>query len=151
MTHRIPATPWAEQLVQSIFQSCSSIPSEYMISPSFRHFFLDSSPWPVCCPQGKGIQIAHSVMVDDCSGALFVADRENARVLRFAMGSPSRKHTGVATLSRFGQVYAITMGPYGTLLALCWDRQTDKSWVVEVAINEGEALTLGPAYHQIPA
>ena len=122
-----------------------------MIMTSFRHYVGDSSLSMLRCSQEEGIQIAHSVMVDDCSDALFVADRENARVLRFTVGGPSSEHTEVATLSRFGQVYAITTGPYGTLLALCWDRQTDKSWIVEVAINEGGVPTLAPSHHRICA
>ena len=31
------------------------------------------------------------------------------------------------------------MGPYGTLLALCWNLGSDKSWIVEIAVQESEA------------
>ena len=43
---------------------------------------------------------------------------------------------------------AAAAAAYGILLALCWDRQTDKSWIVEVAIYESEVSTLGPPSDQ---
>ena len=78
------------------------------------------------------MSVPHSVVVDDCAGALYVADRENSRVLHFPIGGDGVAHTELADLKRYGPVYAITAGPYGTLLALCWDRASDKSWIVEI-------------------
>ena len=85
------------------------------------------------------MQVVHSVVVDDCSRALYVADRENSRVLRFSIRAGSDQQINAVDLSHFGPVYAITMGPYGTLLALCWNLGSDKSWIVEIAVQESEA------------
>ena len=81
--------------------------------------------------------VPHSVVLDDCAGALYVADRENARVVLFYVGDDAAAQQELADLSRFGAVYGVTAGPYGTLLALCWDRASHKSWVVHINVRAG--------------
>ena len=78
----------------------------------------------------------HSLVVDDCANALYVADRENAAVQRFAL--EDGRHERSVDLRRWGPVYAITMGPYGTLLALCWRRGGDEPLVSVLHINPYE-------------
>ena len=89
------------------------------------------------------MDVPHSVVVDDCNSALYVADRENSRVLHFYIGGEPEAQKVVSDLQRYGQVYAITAGPYGTLLALCWDRDKDKTWILEInASDSTQPLTL---------
>ena len=53
------------------------------------------------------MQVVHSVVVDDCFRALYVADRENSLVLRFSIGTSSDQQINAVDLSHFGPVYAI--------------------------------------------
>ncbi len=79
------------------------------------------------------MNVPHSLVVDDCANALYVADRESAAVQRFALEAGDHEQT--VDLRRWGPVYAITMGPYGTLLALCWQRGGAAAGVSVVHIN----------------
>jgi hypothetical protein len=85
------------------------------------------------------MNIPHSVVLDDCAGAVYVADRENARVMLFYIGDDKDAQRELSDLKEYGAVYAITAGPYGTLLALCWDQGADKMWVLELAARDGAA------------
>ncbi len=79
------------------------------------------------------MNVPHSLVVDDCANALYVGDRENAAVQRFAL--EDGRHERTVDLRRWGPVYAITMGPYGTLLALCWQRGGGEPLVSVLHIN----------------
>ena len=79
------------------------------------------------------MNIPHSLVVDDCANTLYVADRESAAVQRFAL--EEGHHEGTVDLRRWGPVYAITMAPYGTLLALCWQQGGAEGGVSVVHIN----------------
>lgn len=64
--------------------------------------------------------VPHGVVVDDCAGVYFVADRESARVLMMDMDSGS---VSIAIdLAQYGLPYAITTDELGTVFALTWDR-----------------------------
>jgi len=64
--------------------------------------------------------VVHAVALDECAGLLVAADRERKAVRGFdlATGTP----LGSWDLSRHGQVYALAPGPYGSFIALVWDR-----------------------------
>ena len=79
------------------------------------------------------MNVPHSLVIDDCANALYVADRESAAVQRFALEAGDHEQT--IDLRRWGPVYAITTGPYGTLLALCWQRGGAAAGVSVVHIN----------------
>ena len=79
------------------------------------------------------MNVPHSLVVDDCANALYVADREAAAVQRFALEGGDHEQT--IDLHQWGPVYAITIGPYGTLLALCWQRGGAAAGVSVVHIN----------------
>ena len=79
------------------------------------------------------MNVPHSLVVDDCANALYVADRESSAVQRFALEDGHHERT--VDLRRWGPVYAITMGPYGTLLALCWQRGGAAAGASVVHIN----------------
>lgn len=42
-----------------------------------------------------------------------------------------------ADLSEYGPVYGLTAGPYGSLLALCWDRGADRVWLLLLDFSSG--------------
>ena len=59
-------------------------------------------------------------------------------------GAEEDAQPGVATapdmtadLSEYGQVYGLTAGPYGSLLALCWDRGADRMWLLLLDFSSG--------------
>lgn len=69
--------------------------------------------------------VVHAIALDECAGILVAADRERKAVRGFdlATGNP----TGSWDLSRHGQVYALAPGPYGSFIALAWDRDAPGS------------------------
>lgn len=63
-------------------------------------------------------QIVHSVLVDECVGVVYAASRLNGLVLAF--GLKSRQEQNQYDLSKYGEVWALTRGPYGMVMALTW-------------------------------
>ena len=64
--------------------------------------------------------VPHGVVVDDCAGVFFVADRESARVLMMDMDSGSL--VAEIELAAHGLPYAIATDEFGTVFALTWRR-----------------------------
>jgi DNA-binding beta-propeller fold protein YncE len=76
------------------------------------------------------MNVPHAVLVNECKGVLYVADRENSRVLEFNLQNQELGQR--FDLGKFGMPYGITMGSYGSLLALCWKRNSNEVWVVMI-------------------
>ena len=63
--------------------------------------------------QGR-LVLPHSVAVDDCADALYVADLEGRAVRRFSTrGTDAGKLTGSWDVSGWGKPYSVERGPYG--------------------------------------
>ncbi|KAK9800913.1 hypothetical protein WJX73_010392 [Symbiochloris irregularis] len=91
---------------------CNSRVQEFGPDGSYRGTFQ--------LPLPDKMQTPHSLTLDECGEALYVADREGAKVHSFNLRT--RQYQGSWNLQKEGKVYAIAIGPYGLLLALCWDR-----------------------------
>ena len=87
------------------------------------------------CAQGK-LDIPHALVLDECNGALHVADREASRVQQFDIDSGDAERD--YDVAAFGMPYALTRGPYGSLLALCWKPASGEVWVVLINTKSGE-------------
>ncbi|KAK9908849.1 hypothetical protein WJX75_003782 [Coccomyxa subellipsoidea] len=72
---------------------------------------------------GELLRNPHSVVLQECSRALYVAEREAARVHRFSLDT--RQLDGSWDLAHYGPVYALAAGPYGAVLALSWNRDKE--------------------------
>lgn len=44
-------------------------------------------------------------------------------------------------LKEFGPVYGLTAGPYGSVMALCWDREADRVWLLLLDFTHGAHKT----------
>ena len=63
--------------------------------------------------QGR-LALPHSVAVDDCAMALYVADLEGRAIRRFStQGADAGKLTGSWDVSAWGKPYSVESGPYG--------------------------------------
>jgi hypothetical protein len=65
-------------------------------------------------------------------------------------GAEADAQPGVATapdmtadLGEYGPVYGLTAGPYGSLLALCWDRGADRVWLLLLDFSSGAHFGAG--------
>lgn len=76
--------------------------------------------------------IPHSLVIDECDNTLKVADRENKKVHTFKLDSG--EFSGSKDMTAYGKVWALTKGPYGRTLALCWDEGMEAR-VVDVDKN----------------
>ncbi|KAL0044814.1 hypothetical protein WJX82_010409 [Trebouxia sp. C0006] len=93
-------------------------------------------------PRGE-MSIPHSVVLDECSDALYVADREHSEVHKFVISDQTLQ--GTWNLKQSGQVYSITVGPYGTILALCWAHREDpRLEAVNLVLLTADATGGGP-------
>lgn len=68
---------------------------------------------------GRIEPVVHSLLVDECEGAVYVASREKGKVL--ALDLSSLKQKAAFDLSAHGQAWALGFGPYGEQLALMWE------------------------------
>jgi peptidylamidoglycolate lyase len=64
--------------------------------------------------------IPHSIILDDCSSLLYVADREHSRIM--IVDAHEGKEVLSLDLQEWGLVYSITRDEYGNIYALTWDR-----------------------------
>ena len=64
--------------------------------------------------------IPHSVILDDCSSLLYIADREHSRIV--IVDAHEGKEVLSLDLKEWGLVYSITRDEYGNVYALTWDR-----------------------------
>eukprot|EP00887_Chlorella_sp_A99_P001399 scaffold8.g1399.t1 len=86
------------------------------------------------------MRVPHSVIVHECRKQLLVADREGGAVHAFSLGDGGL--SGSWHLSGLGLPYALTLGPYGTALALTWDREASgKVKVVQLEYPPGPPRT----------
>lgn len=95
-------------------------------------------------PDGSLI-VPHSMVLDECAGTIVVADRERKRLVVFMMAS-GNVETVVST-EEYGYPYAVTAGPYGTLLALVWDRDVDNTTVVALDTSTLVVVDVGTLQH----
>ena len=96
-------------------------------------------------PDGA-MSVPHSIVLDECGGSLVVADRENQQLVVFAVASGNVQM--VVSTAQFGFPYAVTAGPYGTTLALVWDRTADNSTVL--ALDTSTCVVLGGWTRMLP-
>jgi len=68
----------------------------------------------------KGAFVPHSLVLDDCSATLFVADRENSQI-RLVNANDGTEGRPI-NLTSYGKVYSLTKDEYGNIYALAWDR-----------------------------
>ena len=68
----------------------------------------------------KGAFVPHSLVLDDCSATLFVADRENSQI-RLVNANDGTEGRSI-NLTSYGKVYSLTKDEYGNIYALAWDR-----------------------------
>ncbi|KAL4457726.1 hypothetical protein ABPG75_012591 [Micractinium tetrahymenae] len=81
--------------------------------------------------------VAHSVVYDECSRRIYVADREFHRVHAFERGTGA--YLGQWDLgSKYGAPYSLAIGPYGTVLVLAWQSNEGKIWVVALQQEVGQ-------------
>lgn len=93
-------------------------------------------------PRGE-MDIPHSLVLDECSDALYVADREHSEVHKFVISD--QRLQGTWNLKQSGHVYSITAGPYGTILALCWAHREDpRLEAVNLVLLTADATGGGP-------
>ncbi|DBA66998.1 TPA: hypothetical protein ACH3X2_002106 [Trebouxia sp. C0005] len=93
-------------------------------------------------PRGE-MDIPHSLVLDECSDALYVADREHSEVHKFVISD--QRLQGTWNLKQSGYVYSITAGPYGTILALCWAHREDpRLEAVNLVLLSADATGGGP-------
>jgi hypothetical protein len=78
------------------------------------------------------------------AGAGDTGEGDGAGRISSFSGAEEDAQPGVATapdmtadLSEFGPVYGLTAGPYGSLLALCWDRGADRVWLLLLDFSSG--------------
>lgn len=86
----------------------------------------------------RQMQVPHSVVVQECSKQLLVADREAGRVHAFQLGA-AKYHGHWDLKKQYGLPYALALGPYGSVLALTWtrDSQAPKTFVVALDADPG--------------
>ncbi|KAL4442992.1 hypothetical protein ABPG77_008483 [Micractinium sp. CCAP 211/92] len=85
------------------------------------------------------IFVAHSVVYDECRRRVYVADREFNRVHAFERGTGA--YLGEWELgAEYGAPYSLAIGPYGTVLALTWQREEGRTWVVSLKSEVGAVL-----------
>ncbi|KAL4858006.1 Peptidyl-glycine alpha-amidating monooxygenase A [Chlorella vulgaris] len=84
------------------------------------------------------MQVPHSVVVQECRKQLLVADREAGRVHAFQLGT-AKYHGHWDFKKQYGLPYALALGPYGSVLALTWtrDSQAPKTFVVALDADPG--------------
>lgn len=91
-------------------------------------------------PGDESLRNPHSLAIDECENTLYVADREAASIHAFDIKTGTIFKYGSEDVSMHGLPYSIKMGPYGSLLALVWDRQfSGKSKLLMLTGNEGIA------------
>jgi len=75
--------------------------------------------------------VVHSLVLDDCSNTLYVADREKSHV-RLLDADSGQEHPYI-DLSQFGYVYSLTKDEYGNIYALTWQRDVPvrKTYLVQ--------------------
>ncbi|BDA41933.1 probable peptidyl-glycine alpha-amidating monooxygenase [Coccomyxa sp. Obi] len=93
---------------------------------------------------GEALRNPHSVVLQECSRALWVAEREAARVHRFSLDSRSLE--GTWDLAEYGPVYALAVGPYGAVLALSWNRDKEGQPTHVVWLDENQAGKVAAAW-----
>lgn len=65
-------------------------------------------------------EVVHSVVADECADLVYAADREGRRVYKMRLSDMAV--IVKVDLSSHGQVWSLRQGPYGAVLALCWER-----------------------------
>eukprot|EP00803_Ostreobium_quekettii_P002596 evm.model.scf_760EXC.6 EVM.evm.TU.scf_760EXC.6 scf_760EXC:55513-65279(+) len=88
--------------------------------------------------EDDSMEVVHSLAVDECLDAIYVANREAGKLVVFGLSDMKRK--GQVDVKEDGKVFAVTPGPYGTVLALVgkWEPNS-KLWVYEI----------GSEYHDV--
>lgn len=72
-------------------------------------------------PAGKApMAVPHALAINECTGRLYVADREGKLV--HAFGLEDGALIGTWDVSEHGLPYDLALGPYGTILVLTWQR-----------------------------
>ena len=78
------------------------------------------------------------------TGAGDTGEGDGAGMISGFSGAEEDAQPGVGTapdmtadLSEYGPVYGLTAGPYGSLLALCWDRGADRVWLLLLDFSSG--------------
>ena len=66
--------------------------------------------------------VPHSIVLDDCSDTLFVADRENDVIRLVNAFDGTENPQSPVDLKTFGKVYSLTKDEYNNIYALTWDR-----------------------------
>lgn len=71
--------------------------------------------------------VVHSVIVHECTGVLYVADRQRRRVHSFSLHD--NRVLATWDMSQHGRVWALRTGPYGSVLAMTWEKGQDAKLV----------------------
>ncbi len=66
-----------------------------------------------------GMQVAHSVLVDECADTVYVANREAGKVHKVSISTGEVQQA--VDVSAQGRAWALLAGPYGQVLALVWE------------------------------
>ncbi|KAI7845909.1 hypothetical protein COHA_000641, partial [Chlorella ohadii] len=85
--------------------------------------------------QGQPLLVPHSLVVHECLQRLLVAERERGRVHAFGLDG---KYVGVWDIEQeYGMPFSLTLGPYGSVLALTWQPSVSpaKSFLVALDAN----------------
>ena len=84
------------------------------------------------------------------AGASDTGEGDSSPRISSFSGAEADEHSGDATapdmtadLSEYGPVYGLTAGPYGSLLALCWDRGADRVWLLLLDFSSGALFRAG--------
>ena len=91
--------------------------------------------------------VVHSLVLDDCTDMLYVADREGKNIRLIHLGSADGKGKEITRVdvSMYGNVYSVTQDQYGNVYALVWDRNNPAKKVYFVQLQVKEAFTLEDA------
>uniref|UniRef100_A0A1D1ZR72 Peptidylglycine monooxygenase n=1 Tax=Auxenochlorella protothecoides TaxID=3075 RepID=A0A1D1ZR72_AUXPR len=88
-------------------------------------------------PAPARLRVPHSLVLDECSGAVHVADREAGAV--HALDALSGALRGTWSTRQYGLPYALALGPYGAVHVLAWDREGPgaATWLLALAAAPG--------------
>ena len=84
-----------------------------------------------------GALVPHELVLDDCLGLLYVADREQARIRIVQDQNNTGAEINIVDMGKYGLVYSITRDEYGNIYLLTWDRDfTGKSYIVQLQFKD---------------
>eukprot|EP00192_Tetraselmis_astigmatica_P011697 CAMPEP_0117692774 /NCGR_PEP_ID=MMETSP0804-20121206/26506_1 /TAXON_ID=1074897 /ORGANISM="Tetraselmis astigmatica, Strain CCMP880" /LENGTH=348 /DNA_ID=CAMNT_0005506243 /DNA_START=20 /DNA_END=1066 /DNA_ORIENTATION=- len=92
--------------------------------------------------QGR-LNLPHSLLLDECHGLVIVADRLNGKIRSFDMTSG-----GFMRNPHEGLPYALSAGPYGSIMALLW-QAPGRSYVARLDFNRAAFSPRPPSQLQV--